>query len=138
MGWRGFRRAGGSAAGRGLQALSVGVDDAGEVREARGGGGDDVGRAAVEDAAFEQGNSADFVGVVPAASISAGVEVRRAGPDDVVGEEADAGARRREYSATRARQGYRDGGRVRRRRGHFPTDGGAEKFRRQVSGDREL
>ncbi len=104
IGWDGstFLGPGRSAAGSGFQALSVGVDDARGVRQAHRGGGDDLARAAVEDAALQQGHSADSVAAVSAASLSAGVELRRSRTDDGVGEEADAGARGREHTAAPA------------------------------------
>src|ERR1035438_3334651 len=87
---RGVCGAGRWALGSDLQAVPVGVDGAREVRATYRQGRDGVDRAAVEDAAVEQGNSAGAVGVVPAASLFIGGELHRAGADDVMGEEAAA------------------------------------------------
>ena len=103
-----------------------------------GRGGDDVDGAAVENAALEQGHSADSVAVVPAASLSAGGQLRRSRTDDGVGEEADPGPRGREYSAPPAGKGRRDRRRLWRRGIHLPADGDAQELRRDVSGDRQL
>src|ERR1039458_2154102 len=114
------------------------MDGARGVWQAHWGGEDDVDGAAVEDAAFEQGNSADSVAVVPAASLLIGGELRRAGRYDGVGKEADSGPRGRKHSAPPAGEGCRDRWRLWRRGVHLPADGGAQELRRDVSGDRQL
>src|ERR1039458_8805165 len=72
---RGVCGAGRWALGSDLQAVPVGVDGARGLRATYRQGRDGVDRAAVEDAAFEQGNSAGAVGIVPAASLFIGSEL---------------------------------------------------------------
>src|ERR1017187_657815 len=135
---RGVCGAGRWAVGGDLQAVPVGVDGTREVRATYRQGRDGVDRAAVEDAAFEQGNSAGAVGVVPAASLFIGSELYRAGADDVVGEETAAGAGRGQHHAAPAGQGCGDAGRLWGGRFHLPGLRAATELRWEVSGDREL
>src|SRR5580704_363780 len=105
MGWRAVHGAGRSAAGGGVQALSVGVDGAGRVWEVPGRGGDDLAGAAVEDAVVKQGNPARVVGIVSGPSLSAGGELRTAGPRRGLREKAFARARGRECHAASGEAG---------------------------------
>ena len=105
IGWngKGVRGTGRSAARRDVQAVSLGMDGAGSSSASISRlGADSLDGAGVEDAAFEQGHSAGFVEALPAASESAGGELRRAGPDDVLDQEAAARARGREHHASSA------------------------------------
>src|ERR1017187_9889655 len=135
---RGVCGAGRWAVGGDLQAVPVGVDGTREVRATYRQGRDGVDRAAVEDAAFEQGNSAGAVGVVPAASLFIGSELPGTGADDVVGEETAAGAGRGQHHAAPTGPRRRDAGRLRSGRFHLSGLRATTEFRREVSGDWKL
>src|ERR1700728_2521376 len=135
---RGICRAGRPAIGSDLQAVPVGVDGARGLRPTYRQGRDDGDRAAMEDGAVEQGNSAGTGGVVSAASLFVGGEFYGAGLDDVVGEETAAGSGGGQHYAAPIGPKCGDARRLRGGGFHLPGLRAATALRREVSGDRKL